>query len=185
MSYQYGKGSEAWFVGMLPELVLVFRRGLVISYERGGPDWSIVDGLRSKAYLAELIKIGKSHNPNSAHLLQPSGFAEAGDIRIYEGPGINPFPLKGDSPEVVRHKLGRFEEAASCICEAADELVFPYQWGNDWDVDGIPTGKDPDEKGFLQDLVHHQKAPPHRVKAALARREVRMAARARGERIIT
>lgn len=183
--YSYGPASERMTQGVLPGLVMVFRRGLVLSYEGGGPDWSIVDGVRTDAKQAALVGTGASHTKKSAHLIQLSGFGEAMDLRIYLGPNMNPFPLKGDAPDVVRAKLFRFEEAARFLFEAADELVFPLQWGNDWDVDGIPTGRDPDEKGFLQDMVHFQKAPPHRVKAALARIEVRKAARLRGERVVS
>lgn len=183
--YVYGNASERFLVGVLPELVTVSRVALVKSWEAQGPDWSIVDGVRVPSQQALLVDLGKSHTPKSAHLMQPSGYGEALDIRVYLGRGLNPFPLKGDSREVVREKLARFEQVARFWFEAADELGFPLQWGNDWDGDGIPTGRDPDEKGFLQDMVHFQKAPLHRIKAAIARIEVRKAARAAGVSIIS
>lgn len=172
--HHWGAGSLRCRDSVIPELAAVADLALIISPY----DMSLVYGYRTPAEQAALVAAGKSHNPNSAHLFrlaldfQPAGFGD-------------PFPRKGDSAAVIREKLERFEVCVAAWFEAADRLEFPLQWGNDWDCDGIPTGRDPDEKGWLQDLVHLQKAPPHRVKAALARAEIRKAARLRGEFIVS
>jgi hypothetical protein len=183
--YRYGAASLSKFNRVLPTLVAVANLALNLSWQAGGPDWSIVDGVRTIDQQANLVQGGASHTPKSAHLIQPSGFGEALDVRVYLGPGINPFPLRHDSAAVVREKLARFEQVARFWFEAADELGFPLQWGNDWDVDGIPTGRDPDEKGYLQDMVHFQNAPPHRIKQAIARAAARRALRDQGQLVIS
>jgi len=182
----YGRASEAFFRGVHPRVVAVARRALELSsatVER--LDWSIVDGLRTVEQQAKLVELGKSHNPLSPHLLQPSGFGEALDFRIWLGKGVSPFPLKGDSPAIVREKLSRHERVAALWFQAADELDVPWQWGNDWDADGIPTGRDPDEKGMLQDMVHMQMASKRREAQARARRLERIALRASGVPVVS
>lgn len=182
----YGRTSEAWFAGVDPLLVKVARLALELSSATPERlDWSIVDGLRDPAKQARLLELGLSKAKKSAHEKQPSGFGEALDYRIWLGSGVNPFPLTGDSPAVVREKLARHERVAALWFRAADKLGFPLQWGNDWDVDGVPTGRDPDEKGYLQDMVHLQKAPPHRIEQALARGKERIALRALGKEVIS
>jgi peptidoglycan LD-endopeptidase CwlK len=182
----YGRSSEAKLVGVHPSLVKVCRRALQISSESADPvDWSIVDGLRTQAQQLALFNAGASRTLNSAHLPAEDGLGRAIDFRIWLGQNVNPYPLKSDPPEVVRAKLARHELVATYFFEAADELVFPLQWGNDWDIDGIPTGRDPDEKGQLQDMVHLQMAPQHRRDQAMARMQVRKDKRAHGEKVIS
>lgn len=185
MSFLYGKASETWFEGVDPGLVSVARRALVISAASKIPiDWSIVDGVRTPERQAILFKQGHSRTLNSAHIPWADGLGHALDFKPWIG-GADPFPRKGDPPAIVRLKLERFEQIAAYFFEAADELFYPLQWGNDWDLDGIPTGRDPNEKGFLQDMVHVQTAPAHRLTQAIAARERRIAARARGEAVIS
>jgi peptidoglycan L-alanyl-D-glutamate endopeptidase CwlK len=183
----YGKASEAFFRGVHPDVVAVARLSLKLSSATEERlDWSIVDGLRTPAQQAKLVELGKSHNPLSPHLAQPPlMLGEALDFRIWLGKGVNPFPLKGDSPAVVREKLSRHERVAALWFQAADELDVPWQWGNDWDADGIPTGRDPDEKGMLQDMVHMQKASKRREAQARARRLERIALRASGVPVVS
>lgn len=183
--FTYGRASESWFDGVDPGLVLVCRRALVISGESSTPiDWSIVDGVRTPERQAILVKQKASHTLKSAHLVWADGLGHAIDIRPWLK-GANPFPLPGDPLAVVRLKLARFDTIASFFFEAADELVYPLQWGNDWDLDGIPTGRDPNEKGFLQDMVHFQTAPAHRLDQAMKERVRRIEARSRGEIVIS
>jgi peptidoglycan L-alanyl-D-glutamate endopeptidase CwlK len=182
----YGKSSEKKLVGVHPSVVWVCRRALVLSSESPNPiDWSIVDGVRTPAQQQALFNSGASRTLQSAHLAGPDGLGRAIDFRIWLGQGVNPFPLKTDTPEVVREKLKRHEDVAAFFFQAADEGAIPWQWGNDWDVDGVPTGRDPDEKGMLQDMVHLQLAPQHRVAQAMARMHARIEARARGERVVS
>lgn len=186
MILTYGKSSERYLAGVHPGLVAVARRALELSSQSESPiDWSIVDGLRTNAQQSALFNSGASRTLKSAHLPAEDGLSRAIDFRIWLGQNVNPFPLKSDSPEVVREKLKRHEDVAMYFFQAADELVYPLQWGNDWDLDGIPTGRDPDEKGMLQDMVHLQQAPQHRIEQAWARMHERKALRARGVRVVS
>jgi peptidoglycan LD-endopeptidase CwlK len=182
----YGKSSEKKLLGVHPGLAAVARRALELSSLSASPiDWSIVDGLRTPAQQQALLNSGASRTLKTAHLPAEDGLGRALDYRIWLGQGVNPFPLKTDAPETVRKKLERHAAVIAFWFEAADELAYPLQSGNDWDIDGVPTGLDPDEKGQLQDMVHLQQAPPHRVAQAVARMHQRIAARARGERVIS
>jgi len=174
MAFKLGKASEAQLIGVDPDLVQVVRRFFKVSTI----DASVISGRRTSQYQAALVQAGASRTLKSAHL-----YGLAVDMHPYLGPGVDPYPRKADSPALVREKLSRFVEMAQWVIFAADELDFPIQWGNDWDLDGIPTGRDPDEKGWLQDLVHFQKA--RNVAAAEARRLVRIAARERGEVVVS
>lgn len=174
MAFKIGRSSEAQLVGVDPDLVQVVRR----FFEVSTIDASVISGLRTAKQQAALVKAGASQTLKSAHL-----YGLAVDMQPYLGPGVDPYPRKGDSPALVREKLSRFVEMAQWMIFAADELDFPIQWGNDWDLDGIPTGRDPDEKGWIQDLVHFQRA--RNIAAAEARRLARIAARERGEVVVS
>lgn len=180
--YKFGRASEERLSGVLPGLVTVVRRALVISHDSGGPDFSVVYGVRTAEQQAELFAAGSSHTLKSAHMIQPDGYGHAVDLVPYFGRGVSPYPsYKYDTPAEIRKKLRAFEHIARAMFEAADEHDLPLQWGNDWDVDGIPTGRDPDEKGYLQDMPHYQFPPQHRVQAAIKRAEWRRTQRAIGQ----
>lgn len=170
-----GTSSERHLAGIDQRLASVPRLAIQLCPQ----DFSVIFGYRSRAEQAILVARGASHAPESAHC-----YRKAYDTQPYLGAGVDPYPRRGDSPAVVAQKLARFEVVARSQFEAADQLGIPLQWGNDWDVDGIPTGRDPDEKGWLQDLVHFQEPPAHRIEAARNRAVVRTAARARGELVI-
>jgi peptidoglycan L-alanyl-D-glutamate endopeptidase CwlK len=186
VTYRFGERSERCLIGVHPDLIAVTRKALVFAAENDGPDFGVIAGLRSPEEQIALVAKGASGTVNSAHLRQVSGVGHAVDLLPVRLPGWeSAYPQKSDPPSVVRQKLARFEDVARCMFLAADLLEFPLQWGNDWDVDGIPTGRDPNEKGWLQDMPHFQVPPPHRMSAASERRLERRAARARGEKVIS
>ena len=172
--HEWGTRSLECRNSVIPELAAVADLALELcSY-----DMSLVFGYRSPGLQASLVASGDSRTLKSAHCLrealdfQPAGFGD-------------PFPRPGDPYSVVKSKLDRFRVCAKAWFEAADQLGFPLQWGNDWDIDGIETGQDANEKGYLQDMVHVQKAPFHRIEQAKNRAVERTAARSRGELVIS
>jgi len=176
MTYALGSSSRAKLKGVHGDLGRIVLRAIELT----PVDFSVIYGVRSPAEQAHLVAIGASRTLDSAHL---HGLAV--DLQPYLGPGVDPYPRKSDSREAVRAKLERFEAIARAMFQAADELGILLQWGNDWDVDGIPTGRDPDEKGWLQDLVHFQLPPHHRLTAANKRAHERIALRDQGKDVIS
>jgi len=176
MTHKLGTSSERHLAGIDQKLAAVPRLAIKLCPQ----DFSVIFGYRSKAEQAVLVAQGASHTIESAHC-----YRRAYDLQPYLGRGVDPYPRRGDSAAVVAAKLERFAIVARYQFEAADQLGVPLQWGNDWDVDGIPTGRDPDEKGWLQDLVHFQKPPPHRIEAASNRAIERTRARERGELVVS
>ena len=174
--YSLGAGSELRLRGVHESLVRVVHRAIRITAQ----DFSVVYGVRSQSEQAHLVALGASKNPNSAHL-----YGRAVDLVPYLGPGVDPYPRKGETPAQQREKLARFEAVARAMFEAADELHVPLQWGNDWDCDGIPTTRDPDEKGWLPDMPHFQLPPAHREDEARARAVERAALRQAGREVIS
>lgn len=176
MSFSLGKGSKKRLADVDSRLARVVE----LAIKRTTVDFSVVYGKRTAAEQAEMVARGVSQTANSRHLT-----GHAVDLVPWLGQGVDPYPRKGDSPEAVREKLARFEAVAAAMFEAADELGIPLQWGNDWDLDGIPTALDPDERGNLADMPHFQIPWPHREQAARDRAEWRKQARARGELVIS
>lgn len=176
MTFRLGAGSQLRLRGVDDRLVRVVHRAIELTTQ----DFSVIDGLRTPDQQFRHLASGASKNANSPHL-----YGRAVDLQPYLGPGVDPYPRKGDTYAQIREKLARFEAVASAMFEAADELRVPLQWGNDWDCDGIPTGQDKDERGQIQDYPHFQLPAPHREPDAFACRERRIEARARGEGVIS
>lgn len=176
MTFAPGSSSRQKLKGVHGDLVRVVMR----AYELSPWDFSVVFGVRTQAEQDHMVAVGASHTRNSAHL-----YGLAVDLQPYIGAGGDPYPRKHDLMGVRRDKLARFEAIAKAMFESADELGVLLQWGNDWDVDGIPTGRDPDERGMLQDMVHFQLPPAHRIASANTRAHARIAERAAGKAVIS
>jgi peptidoglycan L-alanyl-D-glutamate endopeptidase CwlK len=174
--FSFGKRSLAVRAGLVPELQRIVDLAIKVTKQ----DFKLVSGLRTQAEQINHVASGASKTLNSRHLT-----GHAVDIVPYIGPGISPYPLQGDSAKVIKAKLSRFEDVAMAMFIAADMLDIPLQWGNDWDCDGVPTAKDPDEKGLIVDMPHFQIPWPNRLDAARRRAAARRAARAAGITVIS
>lgn len=173
--FEYGAGSLKRLSTVVRPLQDVCKLALTLSTV----DISVVYGIRSQNEQAELVKAGFSKTLNSRHLT-----GHAVDLVPYVGAGVSPYPLNGDPLSVIKQKLSLFEEVARAISLAADELEVLIQWGNDWNMNGIPTGKDPLEKGLIQDMPHFQIPWYHNILAARQRATARRLARSAGVSVI-
>lgn len=155
MTYKLGTGSRNKLVGVDPWLVEVVELAIQITPQ----DFSVTEGLRTRAYQQTLVDRGASRTLNSLHIE-----GRAVDLVPYLGRGINPWPSHVKSKVEKARRVIAFEQVARAMFEAADRLGVPMQWGADWDADGIQVNKDSDES--FMDMPHFQLPQPWRMKAA-------------------
>lgn len=125
--FTLGKRSTDNLAGVHPKMVAVVKRALEICFEKGGPDFTVIEGVRTPERQRELYAQGRTKPGNkvtwtltSNHFRNPrSGFGHAVDL----------FP--GNWNDV---KL--FDKMAMAMFQAASELHTPIRWGADWDRDG-------------------------------------------------
>jgi peptidoglycan L-alanyl-D-glutamate endopeptidase CwlK len=129
MTYTFGDRSEQNLVGVHPKMQAVVRRALQISAHIGGPDFAVIEGVRTEARQRDLYAQGRTKpgkvvtwTLKSNHFKNPrTGFGHAVDL----------FPGTWDD-------LRKFDLMAKAMFQAADELNTPIRWGADWDRDGKP-----------------------------------------------
>lgn len=129
MPYQFGKRSTDNLVGVHPDMVRVVKRALELSWKAGGPDFTVIEGVRTPERQRELYAQGRTKPGNivtwtlkSNHFKDPkTGFGHAVDL----------FPGKWDD-------LKLFDQMAKFMFQAAAELKIKIRWGADWDRDGKP-----------------------------------------------
>lgn len=97
-------------------------------------DCTILEGERSAARQAELLRAGKSKTLKSKHVRTPSDAVDAA-----------PYPIPDWSDTDAFVEFGRFVVAKS------KDLGIPIRWGGDWDGDG-----DRSDQTF-DDLVHFER----------------------------
>lgn len=107
MGYTLGPRSRDNLEGVHTDLQRVVERAIEITDK----DFTVIEGLRSKARQRELVNDGKSKTMNSRHL---TGHAV----------DIAPWPISWDWDE--------FYPIADAMKEAADELGVALEWGGDW-----------------------------------------------------
>lgn len=107
MGYTLGPRSRGNLEGVHTDLQRVVERAIEITDK----DFTVIEGLRSKARQRELVNDGKSKTMNSRHL---TGHAV----------DIAPWPISWDWDE--------FYPIADAMKEAADELGVALEWGGDW-----------------------------------------------------
>lgn len=107
MGYTLGPRSRDNLEGVHTDLQRVVERAIEITEK----DFTVIEGLRSKARQRELVNDGKSKTMNSRHL---TGHAV----------DIAPWPISWDWDE--------FYPIADAMKEAADELGVALEWGGDW-----------------------------------------------------
>lgn len=103
--------SETSLRGVHPDLVRIVRRAAEISPVK----FTVIEGLRTKARQADLVKAGASKTMNSRHIT-----GHAVDLVPHRPDGVLAF----DWP--LYHIL------APAMKQAASELAVPLVWGGDW-----------------------------------------------------
>jgi len=110
MAFSLGLRSKLRLQGVHPDLVKVVNRAIKISEV----DFTVLEGLRSRARQAELLKAGATTTLNSRHLT-----GHAVDLGAWVTGAV-----RWDWP--LYHKI------ASAMKQAAGELGIPLTWGGDW-----------------------------------------------------
>lgn len=154
--YQYGSASLAKLATVEPALRAVF----MLALTKSPVDIIVLEGVRSSEQMA--INYGKGRTPaectakgvpahfaqphlakvtwlnhpyESPHKAQANGLSRAGDIA--------PYPIDWND-------LGRFDQMAKAVMEAAEELATPVIWGADWDHDGKPRERGESDSPHFQ-----------------------------------
>ncbi|OOF40857.1 peptidase M15 [Rodentibacter mrazii] len=118
--FRFSQRSLDNLKGVHSDLVKVVRRALEISEI----DFTVIEGLRSKAKQKRLFAQGATKTMNSRHL---TGHAV----------DIVPYPLDWNDLE----KFGKLSKA---MFQASKELKIPIRWGGDWNR----NGRSDDEKFY-------------------------------------
>lgn len=127
MAYAFSKRSTDNLKGVHPDLVKVVTRALALCSERKGPDFVVIEGVRTPAEQRRLYAKGRTApgqkvtwTLNSNHFVNPkTGFGHAVDL----------FPGTWSD-------LKKFDQMAQAMFDAAKELGIQIRWGADWDRDG-------------------------------------------------
>lgn len=110
MSFVLGSRSKSRLKGVHPDLVSVVARAIKLTEV----DFAVLEGLRTKARQAELLKAGATTTMNSRHLT-----GHAVDLGAY---------VNGS----VRWDWPLYTKIANAVKKAARELDIPVEWGGDW-----------------------------------------------------
>jgi peptidoglycan L-alanyl-D-glutamate endopeptidase CwlK len=108
--YQFGSRSLSRLEGIHPDLAKVVHAALAISKV----DFTVVEGLRTKARQKQLFDAGASKTMNSRHLT---------------GHAVDLAPVIGGK---VRWDWPPFYDIADAMKQAAAEAGVPIVWGGDW-----------------------------------------------------
>jgi peptidoglycan L-alanyl-D-glutamate endopeptidase CwlK len=137
--YKFSKRSLDNLVGVHPELQEIVHD--VMSLQ--AMDFSVVEGLRTKARQKELFDRGASKTMRSKHIKQSDGYAHAVDLY--------PYPIdmkrvnKGDAKEIARFGVLNGLVQAMAVVRGVQIIN-----GMDWDGDGETL-----DHGFF-DAPHYQ-----------------------------
>ena len=110
MSYVLSKKSLDRLSGVHHDLVEVVKRAIEITEV----DFTVLEGVRSKARQEQLVKAGASQTMRSRHLT-----GHAVDLGAY---------VAGQ----VRWDWPLYYKIADAVKKAATELNVPIEWGGDW-----------------------------------------------------
>jgi len=125
-NYTLGKKSKRELIGVHPDLVAVTERAIQITLQ----DFSVFDGIRTKAEQSEYVRTGVSKKLKSKHII-----GEAVDLVPY----INGKP---------RWEWEPIYKIATAMRHAADERNVRLRWGGVWDRELTGSTKNP------ADMVH-------------------------------
>lgn len=108
--FKFGSASINHLYGVHPDLIAVARLALA----KSSVDFSVVDGLRTKAQQMENIEKGVSWTMNSRHLT---------------GHAIDVYPWVDGA---TSHANEHYAEVARAFFEAAETLGVHLSWGGEW-----------------------------------------------------
>lgn len=111
MTYILGKKSLDRLSGVRPDLVAVVKRAIEITEQ----DFSVHEGVRSRARQAQLFKAGASKIMDSRHIT---------------GHAVDLVPYIGGQ---LRWEWKPIFHIAVAVDQAATELGVPIRWGGVWD----------------------------------------------------
>ena len=134
MSFKLGKKSRNRLAGVHPDLIRVVERAIELTEV----DFTVLEGVRSKARQAQLVASGASQTMNSRHLT-----GHAVDLGAF---------VDGQ----VRWDWGLYLRIAEAARSASMELGIPIRWGGTW---GLLS----DLRGAITAEVLHKRFPdgPH------------------------
>ncbi|WP_281773665.1 M15 family metallopeptidase [Haemophilus parahaemolyticus] len=108
--FKFSQRSEDNLNGVHPDLIKVVRRALQLSTV----DFTVIEGVRTKARQKELFAKKATKTMNSRHL---TGHAV----------DLVPYPLDWNNKHA-------FEQVAQAMLKAAKELGITIRWGGDWNM---------------------------------------------------
>lgn len=108
--FQLSERSKRRLQGVHPDLVKVVERAIQIT----DTDFTVLEGLRTKARQAQLVASGASQTMNSRHIT-----GHAIDLGAY---------VAGQ----VRWDWPLYNKIAETMKKAAAEVGVPIEWGGDW-----------------------------------------------------
>jgi len=118
MGYNLGSRSRSNLIGVHPDIIKVVERAIQLTEQ----DFTVTEGVRSKARQRKLVNKGASKTMNSRHL---TGHAV----------DLIPFPFHGDVDKDGIPNIEDWDQyypIAKAMKEAATELGVPLEWGGDW-----------------------------------------------------
>lgn len=137
MAYALGQNSLQNLRGVHPKMVAVVTRALQILWETRGPDFKVIEGVRSPARQRKLYAQGRTApGPKvtwtliSNHFTNPkTGYGHAVDLLPA------PYDWKLEDPKSTPEMDDVFALVAKAMYQAAAELNTPIRWGANWDGD--------------------------------------------------
>lgn len=127
MTYALGAKSLQRLQGVHPDLVRVVKRAISISPQ----DFTVVEGLRTKARQAELYAQGRTKpGPKVTWTLQS---------KHIDGMAVDLAPWVDGA--IDWNTVARFDRIALAMFRAAALESVRIRWGADWDGDGLPREK--------------------------------------------
>jgi len=134
MTFKLGKKSRERLIGVHPDLTMVVERAIELT----DVDFTVLEGVRSKARQEKLVASGASQTMNSRHLT---------------GHAVDLGALVAGQ---VRWDWGLYLRIAEAVRTASLELGIPIRWGGTW---GLLS----DLKGDITADVLHKRFPdgPH------------------------
>lgn len=109
-NFQLSERSKRRLQGVHPDLVKVVERAIQIT----DTDFTVLEGLRTKARQSQLVASGASQTMNSRHIT-----GHAVDLGAY---------VAGQ----VRWDWPLYHKVADAMKKAAGEVGVPIEWGGDW-----------------------------------------------------
>lgn len=109
MSYKLSARSLKALEGVHPDLVRVVRHTI----EDSPVDFVVIEGLRTKARQAELVKAGASQTMNSRHIT-----GHAVDLAAWVG--------------AIRWDMGLYYQIAATVQKVSRYTGIPVRWGGAW-----------------------------------------------------